>query len=82
MRNQIDRSQRLARIIEWLSNWLAERRGLPPMVGIGITLLGWIALIVNVFFQNIFVELFGVIFQGFGIILALIGILLFEPLGK
>lgn len=82
MRDRIDRSRRIGRLIEFLSNSLAQQRGLVPVIGLLITIIGWLILLVSVFVQNRFVEFSGLFLQGIGIIAALIGLLLSEPLGR
>lgn len=81
MRGFLDGSRPLYRFIAFISEALAARRGLLPLIGIGLTIVGFILLIANVFATHWVVELAGVLFQGLGIIIALIGLLLIEPLG-
>lgn len=81
MRQRLDRSPAVASLIKTLSNKLAQQRGLIPVVGIGLALLGYICLTVNVFVNQQLLELAGLLLQGIGILAALIGLLLAEPLG-
>jgi hypothetical protein len=81
MRGYLDTSKTLYRFIVFVSETLAARRGLLPLIGIGMTIVGFTLLIVDVFAAHWVIELAGVLFQGLGIIIALIGLLLIEPLG-
>ncbi len=81
MRTALDNSKILYRFIAFVSEVLAARRGLLPLIGIGMTIVGFVLLLVNVFLSHWSVELAGVLFQGLGVIIALIGLLLIEPLG-
>lgn len=78
----IDQSRTLARILEYFSNALAKRRGLPIVIGIILVGLAFALQVTNVYASNQLVELLGVILHHMGILIALIGILLAIPLGK
>jgi len=82
MWKRIDQSPTLNQLIKWLSNSLARQRGLVPIVGVALVLVGWLLLLVNVFFDSRWLEFPGVLLQGLGILAALVGLLLAEPLGK
>lgn len=82
MFKRIDRSPFLARWIERLSTFLAQRRGLPVVTGIALVILSFILQFLNVYMPSQALQVFGVIFLHVGILLALIGLLLAEPLGK
>ncbi len=82
MRKQLDESKILGRLIKLLSNSLAQQRGLVPVIGVGLVVVGLIVLLVNVFVDVAVVEFIGVLLQGVGVITALVGLLLAEPLGK
>lgn len=77
-----DGSNYFVRMLENLSNFLAKRRGLPILAGIALIvisgILGFIGLVMN---QPI-LEAVEVVLQTLGMTIALIGILLLEPLGK
>jgi flagellar motor component MotA len=82
MRRWLDESKQIARLIDTLSNSLAKRQGLVPLIGILLALIGFIILLVNIFVPHRALELVGLSLQSIGIIAALIGLLLSEPLGK
>jgi hypothetical protein len=78
----LDRSPRINRLINFLSNLLAKQQGLVPLVGIALATLGLILLLINVMATSRILEFAGLFLQGVGILLSLIGLLLSEPLGK
>ena len=82
MRKQIDESKILGQLIKFLSNSLARQRGLVPVIGIGLVVVGLLVLLLNVIVDVAVVEFIGLLLQGVGVIAALAGLLLAEPLGK
>jgi len=78
---QIDQSSFLINAITGLSQWLAKQRGLPIVVGIIFIAGGGVLEFLNIFFANPYVSMVEVIFRTFGLITALVGIALLEPLG-
>lgn len=82
MFKRIDRSPLLARWIEHLSTFLARRRGLPVVAGILLVVISFVLQLLDVYAASQAVRLLAVIFQNIGILLALVGLLLAEPLGK
>jgi uncharacterized membrane protein HdeD (DUF308 family) len=82
MFRRIDESRWLAERIANLSEFVAKRRGLPVVVGISLVILGFVVQIINVYASSQLVELIGVILLNVGILSALIGLLLADPLGK
>jgi len=82
MFKSVDRNERLLRVVKWLSTSLAKHRGLPVVVGIGLVIAAFIVQAINVYSDSQFLELLGVILQNVGVLTALIGLLLAEPLGK
>lgn len=82
MRRRIDQSPFLANLIKFLSNALAEQRGLVPILGVIVAIVGLIILLVNVFLDVKVIAFIGILLQGVGLIASLIGLLLAEPLGK
>jgi hypothetical protein len=82
MRDRLDRSTFIARLIENASASVAQQQGLVPMIGIVLVIVGMILLLVNVFVGHAALAFFGILLEGVGVIAALIGILLIEPLGK
>ncbi|MEM6283353.1 MAG: hypothetical protein AAF787_14255 [Chloroflexota bacterium] len=82
MRKRLDEAKWLNRLITTLSDRVTAQLGLIPVIGIAVTLVGFILLLVNVFADTWWLEFPGVLLQGLGIIVSLIGLLLAEPLGK
>ncbi len=78
----IDRSTGLARLIERLSAGLARRRGLPIVFGALLILISFIIQLVDYSVGSRTLALLWTITHHVGLLLALIGILLVEPLGK
>jgi hypothetical protein len=79
---QIDRSTMLIRVLETISTWLAKQRGLPIVIGIIFIAGGGVLEFLNVAFQSNAVAMVEIIFRNFGLVTALVGILLLEPLGQ
>lgn len=82
MFKRIDQSPRLARLIASLSEFMAKRRGLPVVIGIGLVVISFIIQLIDVYSVSPTLRLLGVITQNVGILTALIGLLLSDPLGK
>ncbi len=82
MFKRIDRSERISQFIEWLSTILSRQRGLPAVIGITIFIMGFVVQVINVFMDSTFLELLGVIATNGGVLVALIGLLLSDPLGQ
>ena len=82
MFKRIDRSPTLSRMIERLSSLLARQRGLPVVLGIALVIIGFVIQVVNVALNSPLLEIIGLIFNSGGVLVALIGLLLAEPLGK
>lgn len=78
----IDQSSSLARLLVWFSEFMAKRRGLPVVIGIGLVIISLIIQVVSVNNGSKSLQLAGVIIQHVGILAALIGLLLAEPLGR
>lgn len=79
---RLDESPLLARLIATLSEFMAKRRGLPIVIGIGLVVIGFILQLIEVYSNSQLLRLVSVIVQNVGILTALIGLLLSEPLGK
>ncbi|MBZ0306584.1 MAG: hypothetical protein K8I82_11000 [Anaerolineae bacterium] len=82
MIKRINRSKTLARLIEWLGEFLAKRRGLPVIIGIVLVVASFVIQIIDVYTPSQGLRLAGVITQNLGILTALVGLLLSQPLGK
>lgn len=78
---KIEQSSFLIRAITTLSAWLSKQRGLPIVIGIIFIAGGGILEFVNIFYNNPLVSMIEVVFHHFGLITALVGIVLLEPLG-
>ncbi|KXK22531.1 MAG: hypothetical protein UZ15_CFX003000992 [Chloroflexi bacterium OLB15] len=82
MFKRIDQSSRFGRMLESLSSGLAKRRGLPIIIGIGLVIVAFIAQILNLLAPSSFWEWLWAISLHVGLITALIGIVVAEPLGR
>ncbi len=78
----IDESRFLIRLLQRISEWLAKQRGLPIIIGVVSVLLSLFVQVANLYANSPVLELAGVVFLHVGILIALIGILLIEPIGK
>lgn len=82
MLKRIDRSRTLSRFLEYFSNALARRRGLPIVLGIVFVAIAFALQVVSIYKPSQTIELLGVFFHHMGILIALVGVLLAVPLGK
>ena len=82
MFKRIDQSSRFGRMLESLSSGLAKRLGLPIIIGIGLVIVAFIAQILNLLAPSSFWEWLWAISLHVGLITALIGIVVAEPLGR
>lgn len=82
MFKRIDRSKTLIRLLENLSTFLARQRGFPIILGIILIFGGTLLELLNVFTQAPLIEVAHIVFHNFGIITALVGILLLIPIGE
>ena len=78
----IDRSPLLARLLENLSAALARQRGLPIVVGVILVAVSFVIQLVNVFSPSQALDLAWTITHHLGLLFALIGLLMVEPLGQ
>jgi lipid-A-disaccharide synthase-like uncharacterized protein len=79
----IDRSERISRLIQWLSRTLSARRGLPVVIAVVLTLLsGIVHVIYIVSAQNPVVGLCGFGLLHLAMLIGFLGVLLAEPLGR
>ena len=81
MFRRLDRSRRISGFIERLSGWLARRRGLPIVGGIALVIISFIFQVINGSAPSPGLETAATLTLYLGLILALIGIVLVEPLG-
>jgi hypothetical protein len=82
MFKRVDRSPALAKFIAFISDFLAKRRGLPVILGIMFVVVSLVIQLIDEYTQSRLLHLLGIILQSLGIVIALIGLLLSEPLGK
>jgi len=82
MFKRIDESPFLVRLLARISSYLASHKGLPVVVGIVLILVATIVEVINISFNSPALELVQVVLHSGGLLLALIGLLLAEPLGK
>jgi hypothetical protein len=78
----INESPRLARFLENLSASLAKQRGLPIVFGVLLVAISFIVQLVNVYNPSQALDLIWTITHHLGLLFALIGLLLVEPLGQ
>ncbi len=81
MFRRIDGSQRISSLIERLSAWLARRRGLPIVLGILLVIISFILQLINGASPSPGIDTAATLTLYLGLLLALIGIALVEPLG-
>jgi CHASE2 domain-containing sensor protein len=77
-----DRSPRIARLLETLSSALASRRGLPVLIGILLIVIAFVAQIIAWFAPSPALQCIWAITLHVGLLSALIGIVMSEPLGR
>jgi hypothetical protein len=82
MLKRIDRSPWLSKLLEKTSNLLAKQRGLPVVIGIALVIIGFVLQAANVYLESKGIQLVGVVMHNGGVLIALIGLLLANPLGK
>lgn len=82
MFKRIDRSPALARLLENLSATLARQRGLPIVIGVLLVAVSFIIQLVNVATPSQTLDLLWTITLHVGLLSALIGLLMVEPLGQ
>jgi hypothetical protein len=78
----IRESQTLSRFIANLSEFMSRRRGLPAVIGIGIVIVSFVLQIIDVYSDSQTLHLLAVLTLNVGLLTALIGLLLSDPLGK
>jgi hypothetical protein len=65
-----------------MSTLLAKQRGLPVVIGIALVIVSFVVQVIDVYVQSQLLNLIGVVSLHVGLLAALIGLLLAEPLGK
>jgi hypothetical protein len=82
MFKRIDRSPGLARFIAFISEFVAKRRGLPPVIGILLVVISFVVQLFNFYVQSSLLDFVGVVTLYVGVLTALIGLVVSEALGK
>lgn len=82
MFKRIDRSPTIARMLERLSATLARQRGLPVVVGVFLIAISFIVHLIGLGSPSPLLNLIWSITHHLGLIIAFIGLLLIEPLGR
>jgi len=82
MFKRLDRSPAIARFFERFTSTIARQKGLPVLLGVGLVFISLILQSINVYVESKPIELIGVIILHAGIIIALLGILLADALGR
>jgi hypothetical protein len=82
MFRSIDESSFLNTLLQRLSALLARWRGLPVVIGIVLFAVGFVIQLFNLIVGAPLLELLHIILQNVGILVALVGLLLAEPLGR
>lgn len=82
MMQKLDQSPGLIRLLNRTSNVFARRRGLPVMIGIVLIAISLILAVVNLNGDSQLLSLLQIVAHHVGVILALVGLLLVQPLGN
>jgi hypothetical protein len=82
MIQKLDQSPRLIRLLNRTSNVFAKRRGLPVIVGLVLIIVSFVLALVNFSTESELLSLMQIITHHVGLILALVGLLLSQPLGN
>ncbi|MDX2160628.1 MAG: hypothetical protein SF162_04820 [bacterium] len=78
----IDRNRDLSRFLESLSSNLAKQRGLTIVIGVLLVIVSFIVSLVNLAVPTPVLDVIWSVTHHLGLIVALIGILLVQPLGQ
>ncbi len=82
MMQKLDQSPGLIRLLNRTSSVFARRRGLPVITGIALVAVSLILALINLGAESQLLSLLQIIAHHVGVILALIGLLLVQPLGN
>ena len=82
MLKKIDSSHFLVKFLERVSTLLARNRGLPVVIGIIMIIIGFVLELINIGTSSQFIAVIHTILRNAGVLVALIGLLLAEPLGE
>lgn len=80
--DRLNRSRRLGRLLAFVSGYLANYRGMPLLLGIVFVLVSLVLQVLGLVTDLRSAAIIGTISLHLGLIMALVGILLAEPLGK
>lgn len=79
---RIDQSSHLSRLLERLSSILARQRGLPTVIGLILIIMSFIIHLIGINSPSQTLTVLWSITHHVGLIFALIGLLLVQPLGR
>lgn len=79
---RIDQSSAIARLLERFSSSLARQRGLPVVIGLLLILISFVVHLADLSAPSATLSLIWSITHHLGLVIALIGLLLIEPLGR
>lgn len=82
MFKRIDRSPALARFLERMSASLARQRGLPIVLGVLLVAISFVVQLINIYTPSQTLDLIWTLTHHLGLLFALIGLLVVEPLGQ
>ena len=82
MFRRIDRSKILLKLTDQFTTVMAKRRGLPIVIGIFFVIIGFGLQIVDVYTEDNTIALLGVVMHSGGTLIALVGVVLANPLGQ
>ncbi len=82
MFKRLDNSRRFGKLLENLSAALAKQRGLPIVIGIALIIISFVISLINFVALSPALDIAWSITHHLGLIIALIGIILVEPLGQ
>ena len=82
MFKNIDEAPGLARLLERTSSTLARQRGLPIVIGVVLIAISLLVDLLNMAAPSPTLELIWSITHHLGLIIAFIGLLMVEPLGR
>ncbi|MFC1959413.1 hypothetical protein ACFLYO_01765 [Chloroflexota bacterium] len=79
---KFNRSQRLEKLLSFISGSLANYRGVPILIGVGLIIVSLFINVIAIISDLKSLYLLGAIILHCALLLALIGFLLAEPLGR
>lgn len=79
---RIDQSSAIARLLERFSSGLARQRGLPVVIGIILLVISFVVHLAGINAPSTTLDLIWSITHHLGLVIAFVGLLLIEPLGR